>query len=98
MKKALLVGLVALGLVACQTPITKRVACDHAQAVYQGYKAAIEAGLVQDEKAVAAARVAAAVLESYCGWWGPQARGMSGAPILDKNGVRVVWPPAGTER
>ena len=84
-------------LAGCLSPQQQAWTCERAQSVIVAYQAAEQAGLVTDPKAIASAKVAAAFLSSYCGWWNPKARGLSGAPVTDRNGVLVVHTPLPVE-
>lgn len=85
---------VAFALLAgCLSPQQQQWTCERSKAVFAAYQAAEQAGAVTDPDVIAGARVAAAFLSSYCGWLNPKARGLSGAPVTDRNGVLVVHPP-----
>lgn len=66
------------------TSDAKRADCARARQIYEAYVEAVAAGLPQDEKAVAAAKIAAAVIAVYCA---------TDDPWFDVNGVRVLTLP-----
>lgn len=85
-----LVGLLA----GCNTVQTQKFCADY-EAQYKQYVELVGSGVIPKPEVIAAAKIAAAMLESYCQWWGPQSKGLTGDPVVDANGVRVVHPPNG---
>lgn len=91
--KRVILSLTLVGLLAgCGTVQTQKFCSDYEQD-YKQYVELVASGAVPVPEAIAAAKIAAAMLESYCQWWGPQSKGLTGDPTLDKYGVRVVHPP-----
>ncbi len=90
---AWLLAAVAILTTGCLTPQQQVWTCDRAREVFTAYQAAEASGVVTDQKVIANAKVAAAYLASYCGWWNPRTRGLSGDPVKDAHGVLVVHPP-----
>lgn len=87
-----LIACIALCVAGCSTP-QKQMTCDTALAAWTAYQSAIADGFTVDPDVAAAARVGAAFLSSYCGWYAPKTRGLSGDPIKDQYGVLVIYPP-----
>lgn len=76
-------------LIGCANgKIDKLAACEGAQKAYAAYQATLAAGRTPSEDEIAAARIAAAVIQVYCGPLAkaPWARGSD----VDLNGVLVV--------
>ena len=83
-------------LVGCLTPQQKQWTCDTARVAYEAYQVAETAGLL-DPATVAEARLAAAFLNAYCGWYPVPTRDAKGrfldASSVDANGVLVISKP-----
>ena len=94
----------SLALVACTFTFTGCIStqqqqwtCDRALATYEAYQAAVDAGVITDPDTIAQAKLAAAFLSGYCGWYPVPPRDAKGrymaASSVDRNGVLIVSQP-----
>lgn len=93
--KPLLAIIAALALAGCTT-FNKQDACTAAQSAYSVYLAVINADGKPSQDQILAAKAAAAVLQSQCGWTPPAAqKGMRAKPgvRVDGNMVPIILPP-----
>lgn len=71
----------------------KKVTCETSLQAWNVYQAAVTNGLPVSPEVQDGARIGAAFLSAYCGWYNPKTRGLTGEPLADTNGVLVVYPP-----
>ena len=90
---ATLVLVLFVGCTSAQYQDGKKITCDTALEAWNVYQAAVTNGLPIDPQVQAGARLGAAFMAAYCGWYNPKTRGLAGEPMTDTNGVLVIYPP-----
>ena len=91
--KQVILSVVLIGLlVGCSTFQTQKFCKDY-EADYKQYVELIANGVIPQPEVIAAAKIAALMLEAYCNWKVEETRGFVMVPVFDSNGVKRVYPP-----